>query len=132
MTLDELDELKRWFDDYTFSFFSTDEGDNRNLGLKREHTYHVCDNITRIARALSIDEGSVLLAEAIALMHDVGRFPQYEEYGTFEDGRSVNHGVFGAETLSRRNVLERLPEHEKSLILQAVMQSVIDRPLPPL
>lgn len=120
MTAYELSKLKDWFSVYTSSFFTSDEEDNRNLRLKIEHTHHVCENIIRIARALVLSAKDLCLAEAIALFHDIGRFPQYDTYRTFEDSRSVNHGVLGAETLSQSGMLRGLPRRESSLILKAV------------
>lgn len=70
-----------------------------------------------------------MLAESIALFHDIGRFPQYEKYGTFEDSKSVNHGLFGSEMLLKKNILQGLPEEESALIVQAVkFHNVFDVP----
>jgi hypothetical protein len=61
-----------------------------------------------------------MLAEAIALFHDIGRFPQYARYKTFRDSVSVNHGLLGAQTLLKEGVLHCLPENEQELIIEAV------------
>jgi putative nucleotidyltransferase with HDIG domain len=61
-----------------------------------------------------------LLAEAIGLFHDVGRFRQYETYKTFDDSISVNHATLGAKVLLENNVLQRLPKQEQDLILRGV------------
>jgi len=120
MTGDDLSSLKKWFSDYTGSFFGSSNDDNRNLQLKAEHTQNVCANIREIAASLSLPLEKIILAEAIALFHDIGRFPQYKEYGTFNDRKSVNHGLLGANTLLKENVLQNLSEEERALIIQAV------------
>lgn len=129
MTESDLNSLKDRFSDYTGSFFSSSEEDNRNLKLKIEHSHNVCSNATHIAKALSLPADRVRLAEAAALFHDIGRFPQYEKYRTFEDSKSVNHGFLGSETLFNENILQNLPKEEQNLIRQTVkFHNVFDIP----
>ena len=120
MDRQELDSLKQWFSDYCKTFYTPNTEDQQNITLKQEHTRHVCDNMATIARDLSLDEGGVMLAEAVALFHDVGRFPQYRKYRTFRDSVSVNHAALGAKVLSENNVLGGSPKREQDLILRAV------------
>jgi hypothetical protein len=61
-----------------------------------------------------------MLAEAIALFHDIGRFPQYAQYKTFRDSISVNHGLLGAQTHLQEGILHSLPGYEQELISEAV------------
>jgi hypothetical protein len=120
MTQADLIYLKSWFADYTRSYYSSDQEDQKNILLKVEHTHNVCGNIKRIAEALSLDGNQIRLAETAALFHDLGRFPQYAEYKTFRDAVSVNHGLLGSKTLIRENVLRQLPDDERQLIIQTV------------
>lgn len=120
MTEKDLILLKQWFSDYTKSFYSSNEEDQKNIMLKIEHTRNVCKNIVDIAGGSSLSEGQTRLAEAIALFHDLGRFPQYAEYKTFRDADSVNHGLLGSKTLLKENVLGMLPSEEQELIIQVV------------
>lgn len=120
MTKSDLVSLKRWFSAYTASYHSPDTEDQKNISLKIVHTKNVCDNISRIALSIGMSAAEVMLAEAVALFHDVGRFPQYASYGTFRDSESVNHGVLGADTLVQDGVLKELPRHEQTVIVQAV------------
>jgi hypothetical protein len=62
----------------------------------------------------------MMLAEAIALFHDIGRFPQYAKYKTFRDRKSVNHGFLGAEILLQKKILQSLPDNEQKLIIKTV------------
>lgn len=120
MTEEDLQQFRTWFDDYTKSFYSSVEEDQRNIMLKIEHTKNVCMNIAEIAKGASLDDNPARMAGAIALFHDIGRFPQYAKYRTFRDAISTNHGLLGAKTLIDNKVLERVPEDEKQLILQTV------------
>lgn len=120
MTQAELTFLKKWFSDYCRSFYSSNMEDQKNIELKEQHTYRVCENIREIAKGLALGGERVILAEAIALFHDVGRFPQYAKHKTFRDSISVNHGILGAQTLIEEKVLNNLPEEEQEIIVQSV------------
>lgn len=120
MKNDDLAFFKEFFSEYCKSFYSSNAEDQKNIHLKQVHTFNVCSNIIDIARGLSLTEEEILLAETIALFHDIGRFPQYAKYKTFNDSVSVNHGLLGAKTLLKEKVLRNLPDNEQKLIVQAV------------
>jgi putative nucleotidyltransferase with HDIG domain len=118
MRRSELENFRRWFSGFTKGFYSADEEHQRNIALKVKHSLLVSENMVLIAEQESPED--VLLAEATGLFHDVGRFPQYAQYGTFKDAVSVNHGELGARVLREEGVLEGLPGEEQELILTAV------------
>jgi hypothetical protein len=120
MNQDDLNSLKAWFSDYCRSFYTSDVEDQKNILLKEQHTLDVCKNIKEIAKRLSSDENSILLAETVALFHDIGRFPQYARYKTFRDGVSVNHGLLGARTLGEKNILKILSPGEQEIVIKSV------------
>jgi hypothetical protein len=109
-----------WFSEFCRSYYLDDENEQRNISLKEIHTDHVCKNILAIAEGESLDGNGMLMAETVALFHDIGRFPQYAKYKTFKDSASINHGLLGATALTERNVMERLPEKERDVIITAV------------
>lgn len=120
MTSDDLISFKKWFSDYCSSFHSSDAGDQRNISLKEEHTFRVCQNMAEITEGLSLNDNRKMLAETVALFHDVGRFPQYAKYKTFRDSISVNHGMLGAQTIVEKDVLRNLSGEEQDIIVQSV------------
>jgi len=120
MTDNDLIFFRQWFSDYTKAFYLPDTEDQKNIVLKVEHTDHVCRNIIRIAGAESLGVNEIKIAEAAALFHDLGRFPQYAKYKTFRDADSVNHGLLGSKILMEENVLRNLPENERRIIISAV------------
>ena len=120
MTENDLEYFKNWFSDFTKSFYSSNDEDQRNIMLKVEHTRNVRENILWIAEGLSLSDNKIRLAETAALFHDIGRFPQYAEYKTFRDAISLSHGLLGKKTLIKEGVLERLPEGEREIILKVV------------
>ncbi len=120
MTEAELYFFKDWFKDYSKSFIAANPDKQKGIVLKQIHTTKVCENMRHITQSLMMKEDESILAECIALFHDVGRFPQLQKYKTFRDSISINHGFLGAETLEELRILERLPKYEKKIILQAV------------
>src|SRR5512144_372460 len=120
MNHENLIVLKDWFAGYTASFSTPAAEEQRNIAIKRDHTYEVCRNALRIAHDLGFSEGEALLAEAVALLHDVGRFSQYRQYRTFDDSISVNHAALGVKVLLETKALGGLPQDDRDLIVRAV------------
>lgn len=120
MNADAVAQYRSWFTRFVQDHAAQNEQDQQNIVLKDEHTHQVCGNARRIAAELALDERASAIAETIALFHDVGRFPQYRRYRTFQDSLSANHAVLGAQVLLERNVLRDLPARERSLIVRAV------------
>jgi putative nucleotidyltransferase with HDIG domain len=120
MIPDDLQTLQDWFSAYSGSFSTPVAEDQRNIAVKREHTREVRLNAARIAEDLRWGREETLLAEAAALFHDVGRFPQYGRYRTFDDSVSVNHGALGANVLLENNVLRDLPKRDRDVIIRSV------------
>lgn len=120
MTSADYGVIQRWFSTFVSRYASADAGAQRNYDLKVEHTRRVVAIMERLTTASGMGEGDRLLLESVALCHDVGRFPQYERYGTFNDMTSCNHAALAVSTLRREKALAHLPWDEESLILQGV------------
>jgi hypothetical protein len=113
--------FRNWFQDYTKLFEFGDENDQRNIRLKIEHTYKVRDAILEIGKSLNLNQQQLLLAETMALFHDVGRFFQYQKYKTFKDSISENHAEISLRELERHQVMDALTDEEKQLIETAIL-----------
>ena len=120
MNTDDLTYFKAWFADYVAAYYTDDPVRNQNVGLKQEHTEQVCKEIVMIGQALHLPAQDMLLAETMALFHDIGRFPQYATYGTFKDSISENHAELGLRELARHRVLSICSEAEQMLITRAI------------
>ncbi len=116
----ELASFKKWFAAYTASFGTPVREDQRNISVKQDHTHQVCLNALQIGRGLQMSGEELLLAETIALFHDIGRFPQYKQFKTFDDAVSVNHAALGAKVLREQRVLDGLPKRDQNLIIHTV------------
>jgi putative nucleotidyltransferase with HDIG domain len=120
MTPGDLQDYKEQFAGYCKSFYSAHAEDQQNILLKEMHTSRVCENILTLSSALSLNDNQKLIAETIALFHDIGRFPQYARFKTFRDSVSVNHGLLGAEILLQEKFLQRLSKNEQEIIIESV------------
>lgn len=120
MESEQLDSFRRWFDIYTSRFFGEDEYINMHLRIKREHTRRTCEEIVFLAGQLALDDRQQRTAETVALFHDVGRFPQFAEYRTYNDARSVDHSRLGVEVLREEGVLGALRREERQWIETAI------------
>jgi hypothetical protein len=120
MEQEQLEQLKGWFYDYVSGFYGENEFVNANIELKERHTRQTCEEMLQLARELGFSENQQRTAEAISLLHDVGRFEQFEKYRTYNDPRSVNHCILGVEVLRQTGVLESLDAEERGLIERAI------------
>lgn len=87
--------VKEAFAEYT-SHYDASDG---KIKLKIDHTYRVAGLCDRIARSLGLSSQDVDLAWLLGMLHDVGRFEQLRQYGTFSDADSIDHAHFATEIL---------------------------------
>lgn len=125
--LPDISAQEAWFSAWSATFLTGNVQDDRYIELKRKHTLRVLDNAKRIVPLLDITSQVARAGLLAALYHDVGRFPQYAQYRTFSDQRSVNHGLLGCRTLKQLGVLRgaiaQVPAEDaavRGLVLAAV------------
>lgn len=88
---EEGKDFRAWFSSFVRSFEENGELPPL-LKVKREHSLRVAALSRIIADDLGEDAEE---AETVGLLHDVGRFPQHRDYGTFYDALSIDHGELG-------------------------------------
>lgn len=115
-----LPGLKTWFDDYVSHFSSNDPIVQENMNLKAEHTRRVCEAIIDIGESLGLSGDDLCMAEASALLHDIGRFEQYRRYRTFFDYRSEDHAALGVKVIQANRVLNGLDPAATDIIVRLV------------
>ena len=116
----QLEKFRGWFDDYVAGFYGDDEFVNANLKLKQEHSRRTCEEMLYLAEELGLSDERKQIAEVIALFHDIGRFEQFVKYGTYNDPRSVDHGLLGVKVLSETKTLNGLAREEREIIEKAI------------
>lgn len=75
---------------------------------KQKHSLRVMVISNKIAKALNLSEEDIELATLIGLLHDIGRFEQFNQYHTFKDAFSFDHGDYGEQILQKdmRNYID--------------------------
>lgn len=96
-----------------------------NVDLKLDHSLRVFEEAVAVAASLVPDlaPGSELerAVHLAALYHDMGRFPQYLRWGTFNDRKSEDHGRLGVRAIRKAGVLDGQPERVRKVALSAVI-----------
>lgn len=106
--------------DYILSFTNEDETIQSNLTLKREHTNRVIGYSEVLSRSIELDQDDVLTAELIALLHDIGRFNQLEQYNTFNDSQSEDHAQMALDIIREKRWIDNLPDYIQEYIKKAI------------
>ena len=109
-----------WFEKFTDQYKTAGELP-KMLALKKRHSRRVCEIACAIRESMEWSEfGDDWLAYAIGLLHDVGRFPQYQQYKTFLDAASLDHGDEAERILSARFDWDGVPPTLKKHVIAAV------------
>ena len=112
--------LKPWFEEYVSQFASNDPHVQENIDLKAGHTRRVCSAILNIGTSLNLSKEDLCTAEVTAWLHDIGRFEQYTQYGTFVDHRSEDHAALGVKVIHETRVLEEIGAFDAQIIIKVV------------
>lgn len=106
------------FNNYVENYNAKDE----KVRLKIEHTYRVSELCKSIAESISLPPEDVDLAWLLGILHDVGRFEQLRQFGTFIDAQSIDHAAFGAQILFEQGKIRDylIDDSEDELIKCAV------------
>ncbi len=67
-----------------------------------------------------LSAAEIILAKIIGLVHDVGRFPQFIKYKTFNDLISEDHGSLALEVLQDNSPVPTFSQETQSIIYKAV------------
>jgi len=117
---ESYNKIRTWYDCYVSEFSSEDQEIQINIELKKEHAYRVVEIVNELAVNISLDESDLLLIETAALLHDVGRFEQLVQTGTYTDSDDLNHIQLGLDVIEQHDVLKILDEGEKNLVIDCV------------
>ena len=109
----DLEYAKEAFEQFCQNYNMTEE----KLLLKKRHTYQTMACVDEIAANEKLSEEDHQLALLIALLHDVGRFIQFEKIHTFDD-QQVSHALLSIEYLFEQ-------EHLSDFILTRQYDQII-------
>ncbi|WP_168433484.1 HD domain-containing protein [Pontiella sulfatireligans] len=134
MNSTQLQAVRRHFIEYANGYIA-EAGDMKHMmEMKREHCAFVARNCRELAETSGWSDEEANTAEALGILHDVGRFPQLEEYGTFVDAKSINHGERGWQAIRESGLLDEVDPALRNAILDGVRHHnarIIPESLPP-
>ena len=110
-----------WFNNYFLSFKVDSEQLQRNLAIKKEHSLRVVENSLKLTEKLEWNDNDRQIAFAAALFHDIGRFRQLLEFGTFDDSKSLNHAELSVEILKENNLPVNLISEAKEIVYKTIL-----------
>ena len=116
------DNVTKAFNDYVNEYDTS----NEMIHLKSVHTLKVASNCDAIARSLDLNEEEIDLGWLIGMCHDMARFRQFTEYGTFNDAVSIDHAELGCKMLFDEGLIfnfideSAATDYELSLIDKAI------------
>ena len=115
-----LESYKDWFESYVNDTIEKSSRASLNFELKKEHTNRVMENMRLLADIKNLDEHGRCLCKIIGLFHDLGRFKQYDVYGTFKDDVTGSHGSIAVEVLKEENRLDDLSLKDQEIVFKAI------------
>ena len=119
MSKDLVESVAQRFQTFAAPYLE-EPGDDFAYRLKIEHTERVRAIATDIADASGVSGRVNLAARLAALLHDLGRFPQYKQYHTFRDAESANHARLSVRHALREGMLAEVPPDLRRVVLGAV------------
>ena len=84
------------------------------------HSTRVAAEMRMLSAELGWQDSNRNAAEALGLLHDIGRFSQFDEYNTFSDTASVDHGERGWNVIRQAEWLSQTPVTERHILLDGV------------
>lgn len=96
---------------------------NEMMAMKISHSYHVANLANILAKRLELTEEEKNLAKTIGLLHDIGRFVQYEKEQMYSDVKThIDHGKVAVDYLFKEGHIKdfEIPEKYYHLIAKAI------------
>ncbi len=121
MHSNNFQDIRSWLKSYIDRFVAGNGEADDILRLKWTHSLMVERLCQEISHELEWNPHDVAVAGLAGLLHDAGRFPQFAEFGTFNDAASFDHGVRGAEIVKMSGVLDSLAQGDRSRILESII-----------
>lgn len=101
----------------------------KQINIKLTHSYRVMDNMEDLFQNLQFNSDYVDLGKSVGLLHDIGRFRQmlesgtYSDYASFEKKQGINdHGDYGAFILFQEKLITQsnIPKHYYGILYNAI------------
>ena len=105
----DIKKAKQEFTNYANNY------DLKNVHITRKigHSIRVMEISKEIAKSLNLNKEQIQLATLIGLLHDIARFEQRRQFGTYNDKLSFDHGDKGVEILKENNFIRKFIQSDK-------------------
>lgn len=92
-----------------FNKYVIDNHDIESDGIKRKynHSIRVMELSIKYAKLLNFSEEDIELASIIGLLHDIGRFDQFQKYQNYNDQETFDHADYGVKILFEDNLIKK-------------------------
>lgn len=110
-----LEEFTKYVNNYDMN--------DENIRLKYNHSIRVMELSRKYAQILGFNDEDIYLATLIGLLHDIGRFEQLKDFGSFEDYKTMDHAIFGAKILFEEGLIRKFVEEDSydDIIREAIL-----------
>lgn len=116
-----LEDIKQFFVQYATSFRKSDPVYNDHIKLKQHHTARVVKEISLLASLMGFNDEQIAFVEALAWLHDIGRFEQYDIYATFSDAESENHAEMALRVIDNNRMLDKFSDEQAHILRRAIL-----------
>ncbi len=116
------DQIKQFFQQYSSSYLKKSNPDYKKyIELKQIHIEKVTEEISWLGTMLGMNKEQIRFAEIIALLHDIGRFEQYDRYETFADAESENHSEIAVRIIRTKDILNDIVPQLHEVIISSIL-----------
>ena len=98
------------FNKYVNQFYNKNNANDKGISRKYKHSIRVMKLMQQMSNELNMDKEE---AKVVGLLHDYGRFYQWNKYHTFNDSISIDHADYGVKLLFNDNEIEKFYFNKK-------------------
>ncbi|MDY0131999.1 MAG: HD domain-containing protein [Desulforegulaceae bacterium] len=114
-----MDYIK-FFTNYSLEFKTRFPQFYEAFHLKEIHCKNVAVEAVKIGEKLCLTSEELKFCELIGLFHDMGRFPQFAEFKTFNDLISCDHGKKSVLEAIRTNLVFKIEKEKRDVFLSSL------------
>lgn len=113
--------IRQNFAGYVGLFHKGEEEYDNHIQLKEEHTGRVCAEIRLLGESQDMSEEELAFIEILAWLHDIGRFEQFDKYGTFADAESEDHTQIAIRVIEKLDLLKHFTLLQQEVIIKTIL-----------
>ena len=116
--MEEYEKVKKAFDNYYNNYKNL----SKDIDRKYTHSLTVTKLMEELAKRLGLSKEDIILAKEIGLLHDIGRFEQLKETGSFKDSE-FDHADYAVNYLFKEKHIREFIDSDKNdeVIAKAIL-----------